>query len=319
MLHIVNGDATRARLEPAALPGEVLVWRDILVEGPVDAALDVDALAARRAPWLARRLGVPADRYADNARAQTAALAHAERHDEIVLWFEQDLFCVANLAYLAAWLRRTRRSGGVTLIFPAEPLGETETARLTALFTDRRPFTAAAIAHAAAWWEAYASPDPRSFDALAPGPLPFLDAAARLHRARFPATRTGLGSVEAAALAVIEETPRPFSDVFRAASRDERMRGHGMGDVQLAGYLHALADGPTPLVTIGGGPGADDLHAQPVASTAAGRAVRDGARDRLETQALDWWLGGVHLEGRDAWRWDAEAARLVEPGGRRFG
>jgi len=46
MLHIVNGDATVARLTPADLPGEILVWRDILVEGPVERDLEVDALAA---------------------------------------------------------------------------------------------------------------------------------------------------------------------------------------------------------------------------------------------------------------------------------
>jgi hypothetical protein len=96
------------------------------------------------------------------------------------------------------------------------------------------------------------------------------------------------------------------------------MRGHGMGDVQFAGHLHALADGPAPLVTIDGAPGDAGVHAQRVASTAAGRAVRDGGRDRLDAQPLDWWLGGVHLQGREvAWRWDPETARLVDTRERR--
>ena len=61
---------------------------------------------------------------------------------------------------------------------------------------------------------------------------------------------------------------RPFSDVFRDASGDERMRGHGMSDSQLAAYLRALTE-PTPLATI-----ADTS----ILITAEGRAVRDGAR-----------------------------------------
>jgi hypothetical protein len=317
MLHIVNGDATVARLAPAALPGEILVWRDVLVEGPVEDPLAVDAFAARRAPWLARRLGIAADRYAESARAQADGLAQAAAHGEIMLWFEQDLFCVVNLGYLAAWLHRTRCAGRVSLVFPAEPLGTTDSTTLAALFAARQPFTDDAIAHAAAWWEAFASPDPRAFDAGVRGPLPFLDAAAQLHRARFPSTRTGLGVVETAALAALEDTPRAFAEVFRAATQDERMRGHGMSDLQLAAYLRALADGPTPLVTIDAAPDAD-LHASLIASTAAGRAVRDGARDRLDAQALDWWLGGVHLEGREvAWRWDVATARLVDTRERR--
>jgi hypothetical protein len=44
--------------------------------------------------------------------------------------------------------------------------------------------------------------------------------------------------------------PRAFPDVFRTAARDERIRGHGMSDLQLAAHLNALADGPAPLVTI---------------------------------------------------------------------
>jgi hypothetical protein len=309
MLHIVNGDATLARLRPAALPGDVLVWRDILVEGPVDAALlDIEGLAARRAPWLARRLGIPADGYVENARAQAQGLADALAHDEIVLWFEQDLFCAANLGHVAAWLRRSRGPGRLSLVFPAEPLGTTESATLAALFAARRPFTGDALAHAAAWWRAYASPDPRALDTVGAGPLAFLDVAGRLHRARFPSVRNGLGAVEAAALAALGDTPRALADVFRSAARDERMRGHGMTDLQLAGHLRALADGPVPLVTVAG----EDLHAATVAVTAEGRAVRDGARDRLDAQALDWWLGGVHLDGRTvAWRWDEATAQLA--------
>lgn len=317
MLHIVNGDATVARLGPASLPGEILVWRDVLVEGPVEGALAVDAFAARRAPWLARRLGIAEERYAETARAQADGLTRASAHDEIVLWFEQDLFCVANLAYLAAWLRRTRDAARVSLVFPDEPLGTTDSPALAALFAGRQPFTDDAIAHAAAWWEAYASPDPRTFEAKVHGPLPFLDVAAQLHRARFPATCTGLGVVETAVLAALDDTPRPFGDVFRAATRDERMRGHGMSDLQLAAYVEALADGPAPLVTIEAAPDAD-VHASRIASTATGRSVRDGARDRLDAQALDWWLGGVHLEGREvAWRWDSATARLVDTRERR--
>jgi hypothetical protein len=303
LLHIVNGDATAARLAPAALPGEVLVWRDILVEGPVEPGLAIDALAAMRAPWLSRRLRIDGKAYAANGRAEADGLARAIEHDEIVLWFEQDLFCVANLCHLAAWLGRGRAPARVSLLFPPEPLGTTATAALSALFTARRPFTAEAVTQAAAWWQAYAGQDPRALEAIGPGPLPFLDTAARLHLARFPSIATGLGAVEAAALHALDDSPRALADVFLASTRDARIRAHGMTDLQLAAHLHALADGPTPLVHVAG---------DAVAITADGRAVRDGAGDRLDAQPLDWWLGGVPLRGRRvAWRWDETRARVV--------
>lgn len=165
------------------------------------------------------------------------------------------------------------------------------------------------LAHLAAWL-GRARPAARVSLIFPATPLGTMDAgplaacfAARLHLARFPSATTGLGSVDAAALAALDDPPRRFADVFRAVARDERMRGHAMTDVQLAAHLRALADGPTPLVRLDG---------DEVAITRTGRAVRDGARDRLDAQRLDWWLGGVRLEGqRVRWRWDEAAQRIV--------
>ena len=325
MLHVVNGDATAARLAPAALPGDVLVWRDILVEGPAEAETDIALLAERRAPWLARRFGIEPDRYVAGGRAQADGLAQARDHDEIVLWFEQDLFCVANLGHLAAWLERTRPAARVSLVFPADPLGTTASDALAALFATRRAFTPPDVARAASWWRALSAPAP-TLRAEAAGALAFLDRAWSLHLARFPSVATGLGEVETAGVAAIGDGVRAFSDVFRAASADARIRGHGMADLQLAALLHALADGPSPLVQIRA-QGVPETAAAPLGGSIAlrppiswelslteeGRAVRDGRRDRIEAQPLDWWLGGVRLEGRHArWRWDERTERLIE-------
>ena len=309
MLHIVNGDATLARLTPATLPGGVLVWRDILVEGPVEREADVDRLAIHRAPWLAQRLGIDAQDYVASGRAQADGLARALAHDELVLWFEQDLFCVANLCYLAGWLSRARPRGRVSLVFPATPLGTMEPSALARLFAARQPFTDVAITEAVAWWVAYTASDPTTV-VRATTLLGFLEVAWRLHLARFPSTHTGLGTIEAAALAALDATPRACADVFREATRDERMRGHGIGDLQVAAYLRALAEGGAPLVTMAGE--RSDVSRMTVSITDEGRAVRAGTRDRLDAQPLDWWLGGVRLHGpRAPWRWDPTAARVV--------
>ena len=45
--------------------------------------------------------------------------------------------------------------------------------------------------------------------------------------------------------------------------------------------------------------------------TDAGRAVLEGRADWNELDGIDRWLGGVHLQGKEAaWRWDEQAARL---------
>jgi hypothetical protein len=96
----------------------VLVWRDILVEGPA-------APPAVRAPYLAERLGIDAQEYVAGRRQEAAALEGSAGHDEVVLWFEQDLFCAVNLWFLLDW--SAARDGApprLSLVFPNEVPGE---------------------------------------------------------------------------------------------------------------------------------------------------------------------------------------------------
>src|ERR1700752_3595020 len=97
MLHILNGDATATVFANAGLAGDVLVWRDILVEGPLTVEWTEPAVLAARAAYLAERFGIDAAQYVSGVHVQEDGLAAALKHDEVVLWFEQDLFCAVNL------------------------------------------------------------------------------------------------------------------------------------------------------------------------------------------------------------------------------
>jgi hypothetical protein len=189
VLHLLNGDATAA-VFPDSLPGERAVWRDILMEGPAGAD------AETRAVWLAPRLGVTADAYARGWRDGQAMLAHAKDHDEVVLWFERDLFCATNLWFVLDRLDAAR----VSLVFPEvdddiRGLGALDSRRLAALFERRRPLGPADIADARALWRAYAAPEPTALTRLEPA-LPFAKAAIRLHCGRFPSVAHGVNEVE---------------------------------------------------------------------------------------------------------------------------
>jgi hypothetical protein len=298
VLHLLNGDATLA-VFPSTLPGHRAVWRDIMVEGP---AVDDGAV---RAAWLAPRLGVTPDDYERGWREGQAALARAAADDEIILWFEQDLFCAVNLWFVIAHLPPTTP---VWLVFP--PLTEsfaglgTLTAReLADLFERRRPLDRAARAEAASLWRAYAASDPNALSQTQAA-LDFAREAVRLHLARFPSTARGLDEIETATLHALVPGPRAFAELFGAVTHAPPHRSHGMGDVQYAAALRDLI----PLLAIEDA--AAPFTTWRIALRPDGVDVLAGRLDGLVARALDRWLGGVHLRpGVPGWRWDGQ--RLV--------
>lgn len=56
--------------------------------------------------------------------------------------------------------------------------------------------------------------------------------------------------------------------------------------------------------------GAVDRH-MPVALTEAGGRVLAGEADHAALNGVDRWIGGVHLLGMPAWRWDEGKEAIV--------
>jgi len=298
VLHILNGDATAGVFAGAGVTGDRLIWRDILVEGPLGPAGTAEA----RAQYLAARFAIDPEAYVREFADERRALALAPDHDEVVLWFEHDLFCAVNLCFLLDWLAR-HPPPRLTLVWAVEPLSTLGADGLRGAYTARADVGHPARAAAVAAWRALASDDPRSLQMADVGGLPFLDEALRRQVHRFPSATNGLDEIEAEALAALGHGPREFHDLLARVTCVPTLRRHGIGDVQLAGDLAALASGDVPLVAREG---------TGWRLTPAGRETLDGQRDRIATLGIDRWLGGVRLVGRGPlWRWDRARTALV--------
>ena len=328
MLHVLNGDETRTAFEAAGLAGDVLVWRDILVEGPVTPDGDAVPALDARLSFLAERLAIDRETYARGAREQASALEASRGHDEVVLWFEQDLFCAVNLWRLLDWFARRPPAPRLSLVYPStdeiKGLGALEPSRFAGLFAARTPVTDEMLALGCRAWAAYASADPLDTAPLVDrddAALPFVRSAFRCHLGRFPSVANGLNEVETAALTSLRRAPRDFGELFREVTAHPRVRRHGMGDVQFAAALRGL----TPLLRIEerpvsagafrastGGLGGPFEAPHVIDITQVGRDVVAGDTDWLGVRPIDTWLGGVRLvEGRPIWRWDGAFGRLV--------
>jgi hypothetical protein len=318
-MHVANGGSTTQTLEAAGLPGRMSIWADVLYEGPVPAGLEDEALLLLRAKFLAGDEH-NVDEVTNDLRGWRQAVDDTDRYDELVLWYEHDLFDQLNLIQLLS-----RISPGwpkpVTLLcigsYPGRPrfmgLGELTTSELAPLFEHRLPVTPAQLALARDAWTAFRSPDPTAIEgvlATDTSALPYLAAALARYLEEFPSTRDGLSRSERRLLEIAGAGPIPLLHAFPRMHDDET--AFYITDESLEDRVDELSSPGVALLALNArsGPEGHGLHGE-IELTGAGREVLDGA-DRVVRYGIDRWLGGVHLSGRGPlWRWDARRGCLA--------
>ena len=326
MLHVHNGDSTAGTARKADLPGEHLAWREALVCGPAPSGLSGDDFRQVRARHLSDAYGVNLQDCEKELREQQAALARFVDHEEVVLWFEHDLFCQVHLSYLLNWFAQSELGQTkLSLIsidnFPGiddfRGLGQLNGAQLASLFPQRRKIISAQLILGSKAWQAYSSSDPSELESLLAEDttaLPFLKSALFKHLARFPSMRNGLGRDGSLCLELVADGQAEFKSLFPAFGNREPL--YGFGDAQVFLELKRLTTGRQPILKMSNDEKANPIDSnQPLRTsfqiTSHGKAVLNGDEDFVRLNGIDLWLGGVHLQGDEAaWRWDEDHYRL---------
>ena len=322
MLHVMNGDAMRPGFEASGLPGVMTVYADPLHDGPVPAGLSDEEIREVRARHLASE-AEPAEKIALVLRAWDAALESAAEREEIVLWLEHDLFDQLLLIRHLAWFARRPVAakqlsviciGAFPGIHPFLGLGQLSPAQLASLFDSRVPMTEDHLELGQRAWKAFTFPDPRALERVAAEDtplLPFLAPALRRFLEEYPAVGSGLPRTEREILRRLTDGPRETRDVFSAFHRDGE--AFLIADAPFRDRLDGLAEPPAALIAIEGD-ASDETFAVlpkgPIALTDMGRKVLDGAVDWLAIREFDRWLGGVHVDRDNLWRWNEAAGRI---------
>jgi hypothetical protein len=316
-LHVANGTSTTMTMEAAGIPGACSIWADPLHAGPVPGGLtDADLLDVRE-----RFLG-PADAPEHDIRLWRSPIARHESYDELILWFEHDLFDQLNLIQVLTWVReRLPEEKPVSLIcigsFPGRPdfkgLGELGPDELASLLDTRRPVTDAQYALAERAWRAFRAPTPEALDDLRAGDtsaLPYLAAALTRFLQEYPWTRDGLSRSERRLLSLADGAGIGLWQAF--PRMDDGERAYHMTDTSLTDVATDLSHTTPPLLTLDLSEARGHVLRGTVTITEAGRSVLTGQRDRVAVCGLDRWFGGVHLQsGGPIWRWDDTRQRVV--------
>lgn len=108
MVHITNGDAVAEKLRRWAGEPRLIVWHDILHEGPLPAGKPLEEFTAERAAWLEANGYGPGDKLRERDRQ----LRRLVKRDSIWMWFEDDLYDQLQLLQLLHFLREEGLTGG---------------------------------------------------------------------------------------------------------------------------------------------------------------------------------------------------------------
>jgi hypothetical protein len=301
-LHITNGDSVSIR--ETGLGGDVLAWQDVLHEGPVPAGLMLHQLRPLRARFLADLSGRPEPEILSDLERRDRALSSFRQSDEVVLWFEHDLFDQLQLIQILDWLASQNADGfSLTLIDSPHYLGPMNPEQLIGLYPNRLPVTRAQFDLASRAWTAFRSPDPRVISRLLredTSALPHLSGALDRHLEQFPSAQSGLCRTERQILEIVAEGTNRVDAIFRAdQEREERIF---MGDIVFNGYIQGLASARVPLLRIAH-PG-QRFNESRVELTPEGDSVLHGKADHIDLNGIDRWRGGVHLHADNVWHAD---------------
>jgi Domain of unknown function (DUF1835) len=331
MLHITNGDSTVRRLARSGVPGTIFAWRDILHEGPTPSGLTLEQMSRMRARFIADNTHEPYEKTLSDFEQRDRILAHFRDHEEVVLWFEHDLYDQLQLLQLLAWFASEDQGATkLSLIcidrFPGiEPfwgLGQLAPTQLASLLETRQTISAQMLSLGDKAWTAYCSSDPTELEAIIQkdtSALLFLRNALLRHLEQFPALENGLSRTERQILETVSAGMSDPVAIFRADQNKEE--SPFMGDTPFWNYIYNLCAGPGPLVECTNHSKFTLPHEhdetflqQRLVLTKSGQGVLDGHEDWITLrQGIDSWLGGVHLQGQNAaWRWDRSRRMLVQ-------
>ncbi|WP_187260614.1 DUF1835 domain-containing protein [Pontibacter beigongshangensis] len=306
-LHILNGDASVAAFEAAALPGDVIVWREIMSEGPLVAQCKDDACWELRQEYIQQHYAETAEVYKAKVLDVLLQLRQLYGYKEVLLWFDTDLMCQINLLFLLNYIKPQHHQT-LQMATPAHtPVSLLSVAEIQRTYSNRITLKPDDLALAHQLWQAYADESPLLLQEIVQGemsPFQYLQEALALHFLRFPDCATGMNHVETLLLQHLDHGGSDKQSLRQLIW--QTAPGYGYGDSQINLILQELS--PALLHIIG----------EDVSITEAGRKVLRKQLHLSMLQGRNTYIGGVRLDEKNMdWCRDNEENR-IRAGGKKL-
>jgi hypothetical protein len=249
---VLNGDATLKGFEQTGIDGDIMVWREVLSEGPLSETITSAAFWETRSEWIGKTFTETPGEYHHKVIAELEKLS--QPYQEINLWFEFDLHCQVNLLGLMMLLSQQTdlSTRSIYLICPAEypgienfkGMGELNGGQLAYLFDNIRvQLGEYDFALAAEAWRVYIN---HSADKLQDwlnnthfwGNLPLLRPAMEAQLKRLQINANGLNYIQQKLLDIYNSGIHTRPAIYNTFWETEKI--YGIGDKEIDIYLDQL-------------------------------------------------------------------------------
>ncbi|CAM1364460.1 conserved hypothetical protein [Tenacibaculum sediminilitoris] len=251
LLHITNGDLTTQRLQKLNIEGDIITWREMLCEGKTSVDVGSEDFWKTRFDFFKTTYKVTKKKFIDYTLKEYRNLCNQKQQEEIVLWFEYDLFCQINMLAVISWLKRYRKNHKISLVTSGKVdnskklygLGELSDNQLKKHFKNKIELSQDDIEYADYIWQLYCSDSPLPLENAhkfnPKSPFVYLESAIKAHLLRFPSIENGLNHLENNILKIANEHTFANQDEF-IANLLTHQENYGFGDIQYINKLESL-------------------------------------------------------------------------------
>lgn len=251
-IHVLNGDSTAPILEKSKIKGDIVVWREMLCEGPLHKEVGSDEFWTKRYSYFESEIGVNRLEYYDKTIKEVVKLEDLSDYNEVVLWFEFDLFCQINLLALCTYLlNKYVKKVNYYLVcvgneenkVKLQSLSDYSPLEFQNLYTNKVSLSKTSLTFAKESWEVYVKnniDELKSFNFNKNSKFRYLQQAIHQHLLRFP-SKNGLNQISTKILEIINLNSFSKKEIIeKLLNWQQRETVYGFGDLQYFLYLNEL-------------------------------------------------------------------------------
>ncbi len=304
-LHITIADNLSENVLALNLEGKIVVWREMLCEGPTTFQLGTPEFIALRTRFLSENYQVSARDYQEQFLSELEKLGDLEFYEEVILWFEFDLFSHINMLAAISHLIENNIELPIYLVCSKKVKGEKESIPLSHLplnilqkhYEQRIHLNQDDLEMANLMWQLYNGENPQKLKNLIKIETNFeyLSSCIRAHIERFPNAVTGLNALEKNILKLINMNDITSMNQLLGYSL-EYQGYYGYIDIQLQRVINKLQ-----LFY--------EVKEDKIELTPEGNEALNASRNFYRVLKNDEFLGGVNMYD---FLYDSESHKILK-------